>query len=53
MIIIVLIIIAVLSFVWALFSLRSLQKGVPTKETRKELNKERVIFHSSDLPPSL
>lgn len=48
MIIIAIIFIAVISIALAFFSLHNLRKGISTEETQKELEKERVIFHSSD-----
>jgi len=49
---IALVIIVILSIGLAILSLRNLQKGISTKETKEELEKERVVFHSSDLPSS-
>lgn len=50
MLIVVIIIIAVISIAWAFWSFRSIQKGFISDETRKKLQSERVIFHSSDVP---
>lgn len=42
------IIILIVSFIWALMSLRTLRmKKTEKEEIRKELKKGRVVFHSS------
>jgi hypothetical protein len=52
MLILAIIIIFLISVSLAVISLRNLQKGLKTHETKKELAKGRVVFHSSDISSS-
>jgi len=42
------VIIAIISLLLAVWSLKNIQKEFTAKETKEALKKERVIFHSSD-----
>lgn len=42
------VVIAILSIVLSIISLKNIEKGVNTKEAKESLRKERVVFHSSD-----
>ncbi len=49
------IVIALISIAWAYFSLWKIQKGLAQKEqksAKKNLEKRRVVFHSSSLTSS-
>lgn len=39
--------IAVISIILSLWSVKDMKKGLKTHETKKELQKGRVIFHAS------
>jgi len=49
LLIISIIIIALVSVGLSFWSLKDMQKGLKTHETKEELAKGRVIFHSSDV----
>lgn len=52
MIFIIIGILAIISIVWAFWSLKDIQKEVKNKETKDALKKSRVIFHSSAVSSS-
>lgn len=45
-------IIALVSVGLSVWSLKDMRKGLQTHETKKELEKGRVVFHSSDVSSS-
>lgn len=43
---VVVVIIFIISFIWALFSLREFRHGKETKNVEEELKKGRVVYHN-------
>ena len=52
MLLFAIIIIAIVSVGLSFWSLKDMQRGLKTHETKKELEKGRVIFHSSEVSSS-